>query len=222
MGKVLVSWSSGKDSALALYEIQRSGKYEILGLLTTITEDYDRVSMHGVRRTLLQRQVGSLGLPLQEVFLSKDTSNQEYDSKMQEVLSQFQTAGVSSVVFGDIFLEEVRKYREENLSKLGMKGVFPLWKRDTAELAQLFLDLGFKAIITCVDLKVLDKEFAGAIIDKQFLARLPPNVDPCGENGEFHSFVFDGPIFKEKVPYRIGEMVLRDSFCFCDLLPAGL
>ena len=219
MEKVLVSWSSGKDCALALYEIQKSQKYEISGLLTTVTEDYDRVSMHGVRRILIERQAKNLGLPLKKVFIPKNASNEEYDSRMQEKLSQLRKAGISAVVFGDIFLEGVRKYREENLSRIEMKGVFPLWGRNTAEVVQLFLDLGFKAIVTCVNLKVLNEEFAGAIIDKQFLTCLPPNVDPCGENGEFHSFVFDGPIFKERVLYKVGEVVFRDSFCFCDLVP---
>jgi uncharacterized protein (TIGR00290 family) len=217
--KVLLSWSGGKDSAMALYEIRRTQKYEILSLLTTVTEDYDRISMHGVRSTLLQQQAQSLGLPLEKILIPKNTSTEEYESKMEITLTKFQQDGVSSVVFGDIFLEDIRKYREEKLSQIGMTGLFPLWKRESANLTQAFIDLGFKAIVTCVDSKVLDKTFIGRLIDERFLAELPANVDPNGENGEFHSFVFEGPIFKERIPYTIGEVVLRDSFYFCDLLP---
>ena len=219
MEKVLLSWSGGKDSAMALYEIQRAQKYEILSLLTTVTEDYDRISMHGVRSTLLQQQAQSLGLPLKRVLISKNDSIEEYESKMEITLAKFQQDGVSSVVFGDIFLEGIRKYREEKLSRIGMTGIFPLWKRGSAALARSFIDLGFKAVVTCIDPKVLDETFIGRLIDERFLAELPTNVDPNGENGEFHSFVFEGPIFKERVRYNIGEAVLRDSFYFCDLLP---
>jgi len=217
--KVLFCWSGGKDSAMALYEIQKGKRYEIISLLTTITEGYDRISMHGVRRTLLERQAQSLNLPLEKIFISKNCSNEEYESKMASVLTEFQKAGVSSVVFGDIYLEDIRKYREDNLSKIGMKGLFPLWKRDSSELARAFIDSGFKAIVTCVDSKVLDKSFVGRVIDEHFLGELPANVDPMGENGEFHSFVYDGPIFKERITFAIGEVIQRDSFYFCDLLP---
>jgi len=219
MERVIFSWSGGKDSALALYEIQKDKKYEIISLLTTITEDYDRVSLHGVPRILVEQQAKSLRLPIQEVFISKDSSNEEYESRMKETLIRFKQAGVSLVVFGDIFLEEVRKYREDNLSKLGMKGLFPIWGRDTVELTRSFIALGFQAIVTCVDARALDKSFVGRIIDESFSAQLPPNVDPGGENGEFHSFVFDGPIFRERIAYKLGKQVLRDSFYFCDLLP---
>jgi len=217
--KVLFCWSGGKDSALALYEIQKDKKYEIVSLLTTITEDYDRVSLHGVPRILVEQQAKSLGLPIQEVFIPKDSSNEEYESRMRETLIRFKQADVSRVVFGDIFLEEVRKYREDNLSKLGMKGLFPIWGRDTGEVTRSFIALGFQAIVICIDTKVLDKRLVGRIIDESFLAQLPPNVDPGGENGEFHSFVFDGPIFRERIAYKLGKRVLRDSFYFCDLLP---
>jgi len=205
--KVIFSWSGGKDSAISLYEIQKSQKYEILALLTVITGDYDRVSMHGVPRVLVE---------------SKDSSNEEYDSKMKEVLIRFKQVGVFSVVFGDVFLEEVRRYREDNLSQIGMKGIFPIWGRDTTELTRSFIELGFQAIITCVDSKALGERFLGRTLDKHFLAELPPNADPGGENGEFHSFVFDGPIFKERIGYTLGERVLRGSFYFCDLLPKGV
>ena len=222
MEKVLVSWSSGKDSARALYEIQRTQEYEILSLLTTVTEDYDRISLHGVRSALLQQQAQSLGLPLEKVFISKNASIEEYQSKMAATLTKFRQAGVSSVVFGDIFLEDVRQYREENLSQIRMTGLFPLWKMESADLAQTSIDLGFKAIVTCIDSRLLDQSFIGRVIDECFLAELPTNVDPSGENGEFHSFVFDGPIFKERISYTTGEVVLRDSFYFCDLLPDDL
>ncbi|MGB8780363.1 MAG: diphthine--ammonia ligase [Candidatus Bathyarchaeia archaeon] len=220
MEKVILSWSGGKDSALALYEIQKTDSYKILGLLTTLTKDYDRISIHGVRRTLLEKQADSLGFPLEKVLISKSASIKEYEFKMSEILSKYLTVGFSSVVFGDIFLEDVRKYREDYLSKMGMRGIFPLWKRDTHELAHAFIDLGFKAIVTCVDLNVLDKRFAGRIFNEQFLSDLPSSVDPCGENGEFHSFVYDGPIFQEQISHEIGEAVLRENrFYYCDLIP---
>ena len=222
MEKILFSWSGGKDSAISLYEIQRSQKYEILALLTVITVDYDRVSLHGVPRILVEQQAKSLGLPIEEVFISRDSSNEEYASKMREILIKFKQAGVSSVVFGDVFLEEVRRYREDNLSRVGMKGIFPVWGRSTAELTESFVNLGFQAIVTCIDSKVLGEKFLGRVLDKHFLAELPPNADPAGENGEFHSFVFDGPIFRERIGYALGERVLRDSFHFCDLLPKGV
>ncbi len=218
--KVLLAWSGGKDCAMTLYEIQQRPEYQVASLLTTLTADYDRVSMHGVRRSLLERQAESLSLPLHEVFISKEATNEEYASKMQAALTDFQKTGVSSVVFGDIHLEDVRKYREDNLSKVGMKAIFPIWGRDTVELTRTFVELGFKAIVTCIDSKVLDKTFTGRIIDEGFLAQLPANVDPCGENGEFHSFVFDGPIFKKRIQYTVGQIVLRDSFYFYDLIPA--
>jgi uncharacterized protein (TIGR00290 family) len=218
--KVLFTWSGGKDSALALYELQRKHDYEIVALLTTLTEDYDRVSMHGVRSTLLEHQVNSLGLPIEKVYLSKNSCNEEYEAKMSEVLQEYLRVGVSSVVFGDIFLEDLRRYREGNLSKIGMKAVFPIWKRDTAGLAHEFIDLGFKAIITCIDSNVLDKTFVGRLFDEQLLSEFPSTIDPCGENGEFHSFVYEGPIFPKRVSYIKGEIVLRDSrFWYCDLIP---
>jgi uncharacterized protein (TIGR00290 family) len=218
--KVLVTWSGGKDGAMALYELRKAGNYEVSALLTTVTRDYGRISMHGVRQSLLVQQATSLGYPLEQVFISKSASNDEYEAKMQETLEKYLKAGISTVVFGDIFLENLRKYREENLSRMGMKAIFPIWKRNTTELARAFVDLGFKAVITCVDSKVLDRRFAGRFFDKQFLSELPSNVDPCGENGEFHSFVCVGPIFREKLSYRLGDIVLRDNrFYFCDLIP---
>lgn len=208
---------------MALYELRRAGSYEVSALLTTVTRDYGRISMHGVRQSLLVEQTTSLGYPLEQVFISKNASNGEYEAKMQEALEKYLEAGIFTVAFGDIFLEDLRKYREDNLSKLGMKAVFPIWKRNTGELARTFVDLGFKAVITCVDSKVLAKEFVGRLFDEQLLAELPSNVDSCGENGEFHSFVVDGPIFREKVSYGLGDIVLRDNrYFFCDLIPLTL
>jgi uncharacterized protein (TIGR00290 family) len=218
--KALLSWSGGKDSAMALYEIQRTGGYEISALLTTVTADYDRISMHGVRRILLEQQTASLGLPLEEVLISADMSSEEYGARMREVLERHQARGVSSVVFGDVFLEDVRRYREDNLSKVGMGGLFPLWGRESRELAHAFIDLGFEAVITCVDTHLLDGGFVGRVFDRQFLSELPASVDPCGENGAFHSFVYDGPVFGERIAYTKGETVLRENrFQYCDLMP---
>ncbi len=222
MEQVLVAWSGGKDSAVALYKVLKSQEYQVAALLTTVTEDYDRVSMHGVRRSLLERQAEVLGLPLEKVYIPKNASNDEYESNMRQALTRYKQAGVTSVVFGDIFLEDLREYREGNLAKLDMRGLFPLWKRDTRELAHSFISLGFKAITTCVDTDALDGRFVGRVIDEQFLTELPDTVDPCGENGEYHSFVYAGPIFKEPIPYTVGEIVLRENrFCFCDLIPGG-
>ncbi len=220
MERVLLSWSGGKDSAIALYEVLKTQQYQVAALLTTVTEDYDRISMHGVRRILLERQAASLGFPLEKVFISKQASNEEYESNMGRVLAKYKMAGITSVVFGDIFLEDLRRYREDKLATLDMQGIFPLWKRNTQELARSLTALGFKAITTCVDTNALGRHFVGRVIDAQFLSELPPTVDPCGENGEYHSFVYDGPIFKEKVGYTPGEIVLRENrFCYCDLIP---
>ncbi len=221
MESVLVSWSGGKDSAIALYEILKHHNYQIAALVTTVTEDYDRISMHGVRRILLERQVTALGFPLEKVYISKNASNEEYESNMGKMLAKYKHAGITSVVFGDIFLEDLRKYREDKLATLDLKGIFPIWKRDTHELANSLTALGFRAITTCVDTNTLGRQFVGRVIDEQFLTELPATVDACGENGEYHSFVYDGPIFKEKVSYTLGEIVLRENrFWYCDLIPA--
>jgi len=217
--KMILSWSGGKDCALARYLIGDSGYYEIVALLTTVTEAYDRVSMHGVRRLLIERQAESLGIPLETVFIPAEPTNQEYERRMGNVLSGYKEHNVTAVAFGDVFLEELRKYREENLAKAGMEAVFPLWGRETAELTGEFIDMGFEAITTCVDSRLLDPSFLGKRLDRDLLSRLPSGVDPGGENGEFHSFVCNGPIFARKVNVSVGEVVLRDSFYFCDLLP---
>jgi len=216
---VLMSWSGGKDSCIALYEIQRAQNYRVAALMTTLTRDYDRISMHGVRRALLEKQASHLGLPLHQVLISKDATNEEYETRMGEAFSEYREHGIDSIVFGDLFLEDIRAYREQFLVRHKMRGLFPVWKRDTAGFIKEFIELGFKAVVTCVDSKVLDQSFAGRVIDETFLSSLPAHVDPCGENGEFHSFVFDGPIFAEGVKFSIGEVVLRESFWFCDLLP---
>ena len=217
--KIILSWSGGKDSSLAHYYIQEKNACEIVALLTTVTEGYDRVSMHGVQRTLLEQQVGSLGLPLQKVYIPRDSSNEEYESRMKEVLLGYQGENINAAGFGDIFLADVRRYREEKLAQIGMKAIFPLWKRDTSELIRDFIDLGFKAIVTCVDSRVLDSSFAGKLINDDFISLLPSDVDPSGENGEFHSFVIDGPIFRQRIKVSIGEIISRGPFYFCDLVP---
>jgi uncharacterized protein (TIGR00290 family) len=219
--KAIVLWSGGKDSALALYEILKSGRYEALELLTTVAKDYDRISIHGVRRVLLEQQTKALRIPLEQMFITKGASDAEYEGELLKTLKRHRDEGVFSVVFGDIFLEDVRKYREQILAKAGMNGIFPLWKKDTKDLARTFINLGFKAIITSVDSNVLGKSFVGREYDEKFLSDLPANVDPCGENGEFHSFVYDGPIFCERIGFKKGELSLRDNrFYSCDLLPA--
>jgi uncharacterized protein (TIGR00290 family) len=216
---VLVSWSGGKDSCLALAEIRHT--HNIAALLTTITRDFDRISMHGVRRILLKQQAESLGIPLHEVFISKGAGNEEYEQKTIAALEEFRAHHVDSVVFGDLFLEDIRAYREKLLSRLGMKGLYPVWGRDTARLIKEFLARGFKTAVVCVDPAKLSRAFVGRVLDEQFLSELPAEVDPCGENGEFHTFVFDGPGFRTPVPFSFGEIVMRDGFWFADLVPEG-
>lgn len=219
MSKAIMSWSGGKDSSMALYYAKEKGGLDIQALVTTVTEGYDRISMHGVRRTLLKQQSEAIGIPVEEVIISQVSSNEEYDARFKEKLLTFKKKGVKQVIIGDIFLEDLKKYREERLAEINMTGIFPIWKRDTTELAQTFIDLGFKAIITCLDSKLLDKSFAGRDFDLSLLNDFPDNVDPCGENGEFHTFVYDGPIFSKPVSLEKGEVVLRDKrFYFCDLI----
>ena len=221
MEKAILSWSGGKDSAMAVHAIRQAGEYEITALLTTITQGYDRSSMHGIRRVLIEQQADALGIALAEVPLSRVSSNEEYESRMQELLERYKEKGVSTVVFGDIFLEDLRRYREERLASIGMKGAFPLWGRDTAELARGFVRQGFRAVITCVDSEQMDPGFAGRAFDEEMLASLPSGVDPCGENGEFHTFAYEGPMFARPVLVCPGEVVEREGFLFRDLLPAG-
>ncbi len=220
MEKVLFAWSAGKDSALALYELRKDPAYQVQALLTTITREYDRVSMHGIRRSLLEEQARAIGLPLAPVFIPARGTNEDYEAAMAAALAPYQEAGVTAVAFGDIFLEDVRAYRERNLASAGLRALFPLWGRETGELARSLIRLGFRAITTCVDTHALDARFTGRLVDEQFLAELPPGVDPCGEKGEYHSFAFAGPIFRAPVPFTVGETVLREGrFSYCDLIP---
>ncbi|HVA95245.1 MAG TPA: ATP-binding protein [Candidatus Dormibacteraeota bacterium] len=216
---VLFCWSGGKDSAMALHALQSADEFRVTSLLTTVTEQYDRISMHGVRRALLERQAESLGLPLHAVLIPPQCVNTIYEERMREALTLHLARNTRKVAFGDIFLEDLRVYRERNLAGLGMDALFPIWKRDTRKLAGHFLRMGFRAITACVDPRVLDASFAGRLLDASFFADLPAGADPCGENGEFHTFVFDGPGFKTPIGFRVGEKVMRDGFCFCDLLP---
>jgi len=216
---ILFCWSGGKDSSLALHTLLQDASVQIVALLTTITEGYNRISMHGVRRELLHRQAESLRLPLHEVFIPPQCVNPIYEERMETAMRRFLEQGVRRVAFGDIFLEDLRAYREQNLARLDMQGLFPIWKRDTRELICAFHALKFRAVAACIDTKVLGASFAGRELDDCFFADLPSGVDPCGENGEFHTFVFDGPIFAEPVELHVGEVVLRDTFAFCDLLP---
>ncbi len=218
---VLVAWSGGKDSALALREIRSDARYRVAALLTTVTAEYDRISMHGVRRTLLRRQAESLALPLEEVVISPGASNEEYEASMGVALAALRTrnAGLDSVVFGDLFLADIRAYRERMLARIGMRGLFPLWLRDTRALAHEFVRLGYRAVLVCVDSAQLAGGFAGREFDADLLHDFPPEVDPCGENGEFHTFVYAGPGLRQPVEHRRGPVVLRDDrFVYCDLV----
>lgn len=217
---VVLSWSGGKDGCLALHELRRSGRYRVEALVSTVTEGYERVSMHGVRRTLLEQQAEMLGLPLCQVRLSQNAANEEYEAKLSEALVRYRDLGAETVAFGDLFLEDIREYRERLLDRLGMRGLFPVWNGDTAGVIRGFIESGFKAVVTCADARVLDGAFTGMMLDETFLAGLPAGVDPCGENGEFHTFVFDGPGFEKRVGFETGEVVLRDGYFYRDLLPS--
>ena len=235
-----LNWSSGKDSALALYYVNKQDNYKIEKLLTTLNADVDRISMHGVRRELLLQQAEKLQLPLQIIELNADTSMKDYNSKMHSATEILKQENFTHSVFGDIFLEDLKTYREDQLEKVGLKAIFPLWKKNTKDLITEFIELGFKAIVVCTNSKYLPDSFCGRMIDHQFVKDLPENVDPCGENGEFHTFVFNGPIFQSEVQFEIGEKVHRSykpakdkddncfsddadswdtEFCFCDLVP---
>jgi uncharacterized protein (TIGR00290 family) len=216
---ILFCWSGGKDSAMALHTLQQQEQFRVTALLSTVTEGYERISMHGVRRELLVRQAESTGLPLHEVRIPSQCVNQIYEARMEQSLRIFYDLGVRKVAFGDIFLEDLRAYREKNLARIGMTALFPIWKRDTRELIRFFQAQRFRAIAACIDPKVLPASFAGRELDDSFFRDLPPAADPCGENGEFHTFVFDGPIFRWPIPVRTGEIVRRDGFVYCDLVP---
>jgi len=217
--KVIVSWSSGKDSAMALYKIVKSNEFEILAILTTVSDMFQRISMHGVREELLDQQANSIGIAVEKVRIPYPCPNEVYEQKMVELLRNYESKGVSHVVFGDLFLEDIRRYREDKLAEVGITPIFPLWKENTKELAKTIIRVGFKAVVTCVDPKKLDPKFAGRYFDEMFLNEIPANVDACGENGEFHTFVFDGPIFRNRIEITVGDRVFRDGFQFVDLVP---
>jgi len=218
---IVMSWSGGKDSTMALHELLRSDEYEVVSLLTSVSEEFRRISHHGVREELLDEQAKALGLPLEKVFLPSGDSggctNDVYEAIMKKAMIAYRDRGVKTVAFGDLFLQDLREWREANLAKVGMRGIFPIWHRDTAGLAREMIALGYKAYLSCVEGKV-GPGFVGRLFDEAFLADLPAGIDLCGENGEFHSFVYDGPIFKEPVRVRVGEIVGRDGRHYADLL----
>lgn len=217
--KILLSWSGGKDSALALDALRHGDEFEIAALLTTVTETYQRISMHGVRRELLRAQAEATRCDLQEILLPKDCTDEEYARRMEVALRPHVQSGTSKVAFGDLFLEDVRQYRVDRLGLIGMTPVFPIWGLDTNSLAHSFVKRGFGAVVVCVDTHALDPSFAGREFDESFLSDLPPDVDPCGENGEFHTFVYEGPIFERPLEVTRGEIVTREErFVYCDLL----
>ncbi|ELI6454589.1 diphthine--ammonia ligase [Flavobacterium psychrophilum] len=240
--KAIFNWSSGKDSALALYKTLQDTEIEIVSLLTSVNKKHNRISMHGVRTQLLVQQAKSIGLPLHIMEIPEMPSMNDYEEVMQKTLTNFKEKGISHSIFGDIFLEDLRKYRENKLAEMQLEAIFPLWKIPTKALILEFLALGFKTIVVCVNERNLDKSFVGRVIDAQFIADLPDDVDLCGENGEFHTFTFDGPIFKKPIEFEIGEIVYRKyekpkqessntacdtsssdafdfGFWYCDLIP---
>jgi len=239
MKKAYFNWSTGKDSALALYKVLQEKEYSVTQLVTSVNKDYERVSMHGLREELLDAQIDTLQIPLQKIYFPAEVSMSDYDETMRKVTNSLVNEGFQYGIFGDIFLEDLRNYREKKLKEVGITGVFPLWKKDTKALLQEFLSLGFKAITVCVNAKLLDESFVGRILDENFINELPDNVDPCGENGEFHTFVFDGPIFSSPIEFSVGEKVLKTytpskkeedncssddsvwdtAFWYCDLIP---
>jgi uncharacterized protein (TIGR00290 family) len=218
--KAIVSWSSGKDSAFALHEARRLGLAQIAGVLTTINEVYDRVAMHGVRNSLLDRQIAALGLPVIKVPIPSPCPNEIYEARMAQACERIKAMDIRHIVFGDLYLEDIRAYRVEKLSALGMEPIFPLWHRDTAALAREMIASGLSARITCLDPRKLDRSYCGRRFDSELLRDLPEGIDPCGENGEYHTVVTAGPMFTHEIPIRIGQTVERDGFVFTDVIPA--
>jgi len=219
---VALSWSGGKDSAMALLALREAGTHDVVGLLTTVTEGYERIAMHGVRAELLERQATAIGLRVRQVRLPQSPSNDVYEAVMGEALRELRDQGVSHVAFGDLFLADIRAYREAQMAEAGMRPLFPVWRRDTTGFVRDLLDLGFRAVLACVDTSVLDPSFAGRVLDESLLNDLPDGVDPCGENGEFHTFVFDGPCFSTPVGFALGERITRGGLCYQDLVPQPL
>jgi len=209
MKKAFFNWSSGKDSALALYKILEQKEYDVQTLLTNVNEDFSRISMHGLREELLDEQVKQIGLPIEKLYFPADVTMDMYNDKMRTKLTDFKSKGLDYSIFGDIFLEDLKKYRDTKLTEVSLTGVYPIWKIETKNVIKEFLDLGFKAITVCVNDKLLGEEFVGRVIDEDFIKDLPENIDVCGENGEFHTFVYDGPIFKNPIDFEIGEKVLK-------------
>lgn len=219
--KTLLSWSSGKDSAWSLYTLQQNPDYEVCGLFTTINEEYDRVAMHGVRTALLKAQADAAGLPLHIVPIPNPCPNEIYEERIGAFVRQAKNEGIQAFAFGDLFLEDIRDYRIRNLEGTGLKPIFPLWLEDTTELAVKMIEGGLKTHISCVDSKQLDGSFSGRLFDENFLKDLPDNVDPCGENGEFHSVVSAGPMFQYEIRIERGETVNREGFVFTDFIPVS-
>ncbi len=219
--KAWMSWSTGKDSAWALHTTRIGGQVEVVALLTTVNREFERVAMHAVRESLLEAQANALGLPLVKVPIPSPCPNEIYERSMEEAMRRARGDGVTHMVFGDLFLEEIRKYREEKLGPTGITPLFPLWRLETRALARSMVDSGLRAVITCVDPKALERRFAGRVFDAQLLDELPAGVDPCGENGEFHTFAHQGPMFSAAIAVKVGETVERDGFIFADVLPAS-
>jgi len=217
----VLSWRGGKDSALAPHELLMDPAVDLRGLLTTVTDGYDRVSMHGVRTALVSAQASALGIPLWSVRIPPSATNDQYERAMVEVLSAIRADGIEAIAFGDLFLTDVRAYRERLLGGTGLRPVFPLWGKGTADLARRFVSCGFRAVVVCVDPRQIDVSHCGAEYDGALLEALPGSADPCGERGEFHTFVYDGPMFRQPIAVQRGVVVEREGFFFCDLLPAG-
>lgn len=240
MKPAIFNWSGGKDSTLALHRVLKEKQWDVKYLLTTLSEKYKRISMHGVREALLEQQAAAIGIPLKKIYLPENASMITYNQIMEKVWRELEAENIRDAIFGDIFLEDLKKYREEQLGKIGFTAHFPLWKENSAALLNEFLQAGYKTIVVCINEKQVGKSFAGRIIDETFISDLPESVDPCGENGEFHSFVFDGPVFKKAIVFTKGEIVRKvytsieeeegsghnaqpydTGFYYCDLIPVA-
>ena len=219
MEKIALSWSSGKDCAMALYSINKTTEYEVASLITSVNKRYDRVSRHGVRTSLLQKQAEAIGIPISIIYLDDESSREEYETKMRDELINHKRNGIRKIAYGDIARIDLRKTREAKLSTIGMEALFPIWHMSTKEVPTDIYRIGFRSIITCVDTKLLDRKYVGRVIDEELLSEIPDSIDKNGENGEYHSFVFDGPIFSKRVEYKVGNVEFENSgYCYCDLL----